>query len=63
MCHQRKARHKRKFQTKLTYGMICYHHKNLIIFLQGMFQTKLTYGMICYGLAVKDTFSKEEVSN
>ena len=37
-----------KFQTKLTYGMICYNtaaggRNNL-----GLFQTKLTYGMICY---------------
>ena len=38
-----------KFQTKLTYGMICY-----VLSVKGSsipwvtFQTKLTYGMICY---------------
>ena len=36
------------FQTKLTYGMICYF-MDLLQFVTGItFQTKLTYGMICY---------------
>ena len=41
------------FQTKLTYGMICY--LNSFIYSFGycfMFQTKLTYGMICYSDSV-----------
>ena len=36
------------FQTKLTYGMICYYNVNLNYLIAGQFQTKLTYGMICY---------------
>ena len=37
------------FQTKLTYGMICYAKKNTIKTIAMIkFQTKLTYGMICY---------------
>ena len=38
------------FQTKLTYGMICYLYNNVDVTweFEG-FQTKLTYGMICYG--------------
>ena len=38
------------FQTKLTYGMICYPEMFENIFGDDMFQTKLTYGMICYGM-------------
>ena len=38
-----------KFQTKLTYGMICYINVNQAIQIAvARFQTKLTYGMICY---------------
>ena len=37
------------FQTKLTYGMICYTFEPLLLFTTTFtFQTKLTYGMICY---------------
>ena len=37
-----------RFQTKLTYGMICYKTNVQLGKLIPMFQTKLTYGMICY---------------
>ena len=38
-----------KFQTKLTYGMICYYVMQRPVYIGGFkFQTKLTYGMICY---------------
>ena len=40
------------FQTKLTYGMICYFNK-YPEFQEVMFQTKLTYGMICYTKRVR----------
>ena len=36
------------FQTKLTYGMICYNIRNNKQPKSIAFQTKLTYGMICY---------------
>ena len=37
------------FQTKLTYGMICYFISSPgMVLIKPMFQTKLTYGMICY---------------
>ena len=37
------------FQTKLTYGMICYEYRDEIGGGDSArFQTKLTYGMICY---------------
>ena len=39
-----------EFQTKLTYGMICYAFVNLQEQPIYKFQTKLTYGMICYFL-------------
>ncbi len=39
-----------KFQTKLTYGMICYVPTQQQIPIAIAFQTKLTYGMICYYL-------------
>ena len=38
------------FQTKLTYGMICYKGKRIVHYGITRFQTKLTYGMICYTL-------------
>ena len=38
------------FQTKLTYGMICYFYLFGVAGREITFQTKLTYGMICYGL-------------
>ena len=40
---------KKQFQTKLTYGMICYW-SDWQNFTPNFFtfQTKLTYGMICY---------------
>ena len=39
------------FQTKLTYGMICYlSHLEYIKGQISAFQTKLTYGMICYAV-------------
>ena len=37
-----------RFQTKLTYGMICYGKSLLAARASSKFQTKLTYGMICY---------------
>ena len=36
------------FQTKLTYGMICYAMDAALKQAEIKFQTKLTYGMICY---------------
>ena len=36
------------FQTKLTYGMICYDKMKKFTYSVFQFQTKLTYGMICY---------------
>ena len=36
------------FQTKLTYGMICYLQTSNAGETESSFQTKLTYGMICY---------------
>ena len=36
------------FQTKLTYGMICYTDTARGFLCEFTFQTKLTYGMICY---------------
>ena len=36
------------FQTKLTYGMICYDTSSDGLVNNTEFQTKLTYGMICY---------------
>ena len=36
------------FQTKLTYGMICYGVTERLAKTARTFQTKLTYGMICY---------------
>ena len=41
-----------KFQTKLTYGMICYIKAYLQYEYSQKFQTKLTYGMICYCLYI-----------
>ena len=38
------------FQTKLTYGMICYVTNSNAGSYVSTFQTKLTYGMICYGM-------------
>ena len=44
----------RLFQTKLTYGMICYQAgAQLITGVIDAFQTKLTYGMICYKFDIK----------
>ena len=37
-----------RFQTKLTYGMICYLYLQNLGQNRQQFQTKLTYGMICY---------------
>ena len=37
-----------QFQTKLTYGMICYKINKGFEISDVEFQTKLTYGMICY---------------
>ena len=37
-----------EFQTKLTYGMICYLSADSLSLSLHVFQTKLTYGMICY---------------
>ena len=37
-----------EFQTKLTYGMICYLTAGTYALLMYQFQTKLTYVMICY---------------
>ena len=42
-----------RFQTKLTYGMICYKSKSVFNLWEGKFQTKLTYGMICYDAAAR----------
>ena len=39
------------FQTKLTYGMICYDKMKKFTYSVFQFQTKLTYGMICYGIS------------
>ena len=39
-----------KFQTKLTYGMICYSTLSKSSTVSTTFQTKLTYGMICYSI-------------
>ena len=45
------------FQTKLTYGMICYATLTYkALWHIPAFQTKLTYGMICY---VKALFFKK----
>ena len=40
-----------KFQTKLTYDMICYVNSSQDFLIPGQFQTKLTYDMICYAVA------------
>ena len=46
--HNDYARPREKFQTKLTYGMICYSGASSSSYQTSGFQTKLTYGMICY---------------
>ena len=46
--HNDYARPREKFQTKLTYGMICYPDELNSETELLAFQTKLTYGMICY---------------
>ena len=52
------------FQTKLTYGMICYiKHKPTFNLWENKFQTKLTYGMICYEIASVGKEAFETVSN
>ena len=53
--HGMKVQQDRLFQTKLTYGMICYINDNYNTIIVAWFQTKLTYGMICY---VDDTTYK-----
>ena len=44
-----------QFQTKLTYGMICYSYVAGQCVAGEKFQTKLTYGMICYTNEAADT--------
>ena len=51
------------FQTKLTYGMICYNNTTTIFRSFKLFQTKLTYGMICYRTDAASLTSLLEVSN
>ena len=52
-----KAIDKSLFQTKLTYGMICYNTRLYIIdTMNKAFQTKLTYGMICYNYLADDFY-------
>ena len=44
----KKCKEFKQFQTKLTYGMICYVFGLDNDYYEQLFQTKLTYGMICY---------------
>ena len=47
------------FQTKLTYGMICYTLTFSDQYLNVEFQTKLTYGMICYVLGLDNNYYEQ----